>query len=126
MTFNGIGGSWAATGDVTVNGTLRSANGTYKANTHTTDVTGLTTVSGTGIYLASTATQTLSGGLTVNGGTFTGSSGIVATSNVTFHRDVNSASGTLNVSGNWVQSDRQTFNSNNGYGQLQWFRNAEL
>ena len=84
ITFNGIGGSWAATGPVTINGTLTITNGTYKANTHTTDVTGLTTVSGTGAYLASTQTQTLSGGLTVNGGTFTGSTGVVTTNDVTF------------------------------------------
>ena len=79
--------------------------GTYDANTFSTTVSGLTTVSGSGIYLASTATQTFNGDLTVAGGTFTGSTGNVTSGNITLSSGTLTApSGTFSVAGNWLQS----------------------
>ena len=86
------------------------SGGTYNADGFTTNVTGLTTVSGGatngGTYQTSTVLQTLSGGLTVTtntkSGTFTGSTGDVSTSNVTISGGTLTApSGTFDVSGNW-------------------------
>ena len=77
------GDVFMAAGPIGVLGSLTVSLGTYNANGQTTTVAGATSIpSGFASYLASTATQTLNGGLSLGQGTFTGSTGNVATSNV--------------------------------------------
>jgi autotransporter-associated beta strand protein len=87
--------------------------GTYDANGNTTTVAGLTTVAA-GTYLASTTAQNLNGGLTVQSGAFTGSTGAVATTDLTLTGGTLTApSTTLSVTGNWLRTGG-TFAPNGG------------
>jgi hypothetical protein len=92
---------------VTTGGTFTNAStaGNFNANGQAHTVALQAIITG-GSYLASTGTQTFNGsGLKINGGTFTGSTGNVFTTNDTLSSGTLTApSGTFSVSGNWANN----------------------
>jgi fibronectin-binding autotransporter adhesin len=100
--------------NLTITGAFTEQAGIYNDGSFTTNVTGLTTLSG-GILLASTTADTFTGGLTVSGGTFTGSTGTVTTGNVTVSSGtLNAPSGTLDVTGGNFTCTGGVFNADGG------------
>ena len=87
---------------LTVAGALTITAGTFNANTNTTTVTGLTTVSDS-TYTGSTAAQTFTGGLSMTGATLstTGAGSVVLGGNVTGNASATTStiSGALNLNG---------------------------
>ncbi len=101
---NSLGNTFTAA--ITVSG------GTFDASSASQTFTGGVTVSGTGTFTAGSANQTFNGGLTLSGGTFTGSTGTVTTTNLTISSGTFTApSTTLNISGNFSNSGTFTHNS---------------
>jgi hypothetical protein len=89
---------------LTVNNTLVVQGGTFDANGHAISVTGTTSLTG-GNYLAKSGPQTLNGGMVFFGGTFTGSTGAVSTTNIALNFGTLVApSGVFNVAGNWTKN----------------------
>jgi hypothetical protein len=92
--------------NVTVDNNFFNEKGDFDTNGMDATVAGLTTIAG-GRYLTRTGQQNLNGGLSITGGTFTGSTGTVNTSNVSISGGVlfaPPAAGAFHVSGNWNKS----------------------
>jgi len=110
IAHTGAGTLRLITSPLTTGGTFSNSSGTFDANGLAHTDAGLATISG-GSTWHSTATQTFNGGLTISGGTFTGGTGAVSTTDISLTSGVLTApTGAFNVTGNWT-NDGGIFNN---------------